>query len=91
MLSELFGLTEQELKDLLVPLEEKPFRAAQIRSWIYEKGASAWDMMTDLSKGLRQKLSESFYLHRLESVKQEESSDGDTTKFLWKLHDGSFV
>ena len=88
---ELLGLSELELKTHVEKMGEKGFRAAQILNWIYEKGASTWEEMTDLSKSFRQKLSEYFQLFSLKLVKTEDSIDGDTTKFLWALSDGKFV
>ncbi|MFS8563516.1 MAG: 23S rRNA (adenine(2503)-C(2))-methyltransferase RlmN [Rhabdochlamydiaceae bacterium] len=88
---EVLGLREKELKMHMEQIGEKGFRASQILSWIYEKGATSWEEMTDLSKTLRQKLSEYFQLFSLKLVKTEDSADGDTTKFLWQLSDGKLV
>lgn len=66
---------------------EKPFRAAQIFDWIYAKGAASFDSMTNLSKPLRQKLSEEFAFPVLKCVRTQHSEDGETIKFLWELKD----
>jgi 23S rRNA (adenine2503-C2)-methyltransferase len=87
----LFDLTEVELKSWLTQHQEKPFRSSQLFTWIYQKGASSWEAMTDLSKDLRAKLSEHFSLNSLKFAKTSDSSDGDTTKFLWELSDNKFV
>lgn len=87
----LFDLTEVELKSWLEGQGEKPFHSSQILSWIYQKKADSWEKMTDLSKELRAKLSEYFFLNSLKFVRFLDSSDGDTTKFLWELADGKFV
>ena len=88
---ELLGCTESELKTHMEKMGEKSFRASQILNWIYEKGATSWDEMTDLSKPFRQKLSEYFQLFCLKLVKTEDSIDKETTKFLWQLSDGKLV
>jgi len=87
----LFDLNKVELKSWLENQGEKPFRSSQILSWIYQKKADSWEKMTDLSKELRTKLSEHFHLNSLKFVRFLDSSDGDTTKFLWELADGKFV
>lgn len=87
----LFNLSEIELKDLLTAWGEKPFRSGQIFKWLYEKGAKNWEEMTDLSKGLREKLAATFPFHSLKLVRTVDSIDQETTKFLWELADGKRV
>ena len=69
---------------------EKPFRAKQIWTWLWKRGAGSFDEMTDLSVGLRAKLQENFTFHRAEIAGEVQSSD-KTTKFLLKFHDGKMV
>lgn len=90
-MQDLFSLTEAELKTWLEEEGEKPFRAAQIIQWLYVKGAQNWEEMTDLSKALRAKLSEHFRLQSLQFVRTLDSTDGETTKYLWELSDGKLV
>jgi 23S rRNA (adenine2503-C2)-methyltransferase len=88
---ELCELSLQDLEAWLIANDEKAFHARQIFSWIYEKNAFSWDTMTNLSKELRQKLSQQMRLRVLEQVQVVPSDDGETYKFLWKLPDGSLV
>ena len=67
--------------------QEKPFRAAQIFDWIYAKGATSFDSMSNLSKQLRAKLTEEFRFPVLKCVRTLYSEDGETIKFLWELPD----
>ena len=67
------------------------FRAAQIFDWIYKKGALSFDEMTNLGKDFRAKLKESFLFPSIKLIKTIDSSDGETTKFLWELKDGKRV
>lgn len=88
------SLHESRLEDLqntLVSLGEKPFRAKQIFQWLYEKKVSSWDLMTDLSKSLREKLSSLYTLGSLQERKRETSEDEQTVKFLFELSDGKFI
>lgn len=70
---------------------EKEFHAAQILSWIYQKGILSWDEMSNLSKELRSKLAAHIRLSALELVRVTESDDLETFKFLWRLKDGQLV
>lgn len=85
----LFGLTLSELETELSDLPK--FRAKQIAAWIYQRGAESFDEMTDLSKNLREKLSEKYFVQTARLVTQLDSSDGLTTKFLLAFSDGAAV
>ncbi|HSX03559.1 MAG TPA: 23S rRNA (adenine(2503)-C(2))-methyltransferase RlmN [Rhabdochlamydiaceae bacterium] len=87
----LFGLDESEIKSWVVEKGEKPFRAAQILEWLYQKQALSWDEMTNLPKSFRAELSAAFSLQVLKLVRTLDSADGETTKFLWQLADGKLV
>lgn len=84
-------ISMDQLKEWLVEKGEKPFRATQVFEWLYQKLVSSWDEMTNLNKPLRHLLAENFSLSSLTLVKTEESSDGQTMKFLWQLEDEKLV
>jgi 23S rRNA (adenine2503-C2)-methyltransferase len=69
----------------------RDFQVRQLADWVYGKSILNWDLMTNLSKELREKLKNAFKLPTLELVKVQPSDDGETYKFLWKLKGGSFV
>ena len=46
----------EELKQELISIGEKPFRAEQIFNWIYRENVTSFDEMTNLSLNLRKKL-----------------------------------
>lgn len=79
------------IADWLKEIGEKPFRSTQILNWVFQKGAASWEEMTDLPKALRDGLAQNFHLHSLKLIKTVDSSDGETTKFLWELSDGQLV
>lgn len=87
MKSSIYSLLLPELKEWLSDNGEKPFRAEQIYDWLYKKRISSFEEMSNLSKGLRDKLEANFQLTTLKTVIQQTSSDG-TIKFLFELHDG---
>ena len=83
----IYSLQLHEFKEWLSANGEKPFRADQIFDWLYKKRITSFEEMNNLSKSLRDKLSENFQLTTLKTVIKQTSSDG-TIKFLFELHDG---
>jgi len=82
-----YSLQPKQLEEWLKENGEKPFRAAQIFDWLYNKRVKTFEEMSNLSKGLREKLEASFALTTLSTIIQQESKDG-TIKFLFQLQDG---
>lgn len=83
-------LNLQELKDYFVDIGEKPFRAKQVFEWLWKKGATSFDGMTNLSKDLRDKLNDTFEIRFLEIAEAQKSNDR-TIKNAFKLADGAVV
>jgi 23S rRNA (adenine2503-C2)-methyltransferase len=88
--TELLGLTRDEMREFIVGLGEKPYRARQLYDAIYRRRITSFDQMTALPKTLRRLLDEraTVTATRIESVFT--SSDG-TRRFLLKLADGREV
>lgn len=82
--------TTEELKELLEKWGEKPFRAAQIFSWLHEKRVSSYDEMTNISKTLREKMKAECEFTAIKEIDRLESVDG-TMKFLFELSDGQAI
>ncbi len=85
------SLSVEELKTALKEMGEKPFRAAQIFAWLHEKRITDFSEMTNISKGLQQKLSENFSFVKLKLLLAQVSKEDDTRKFLFELPDGNTV
>ena len=83
-------LTSSELKEAVVGLGEKAFRAKQIEEWLWTKGAASFAEMSNLSKGLRERLDAAFELNRIEVADQQFSSDG-TIKCAFDVRAGQVV
>lgn len=83
-------LTFEELKEFMINLGEKPFRAKQIFSWLH-RGIETFDEMTDISLNLRQKLAEVSYISRMKIIRKLESKLDKTKKYLFELDDGNRV
>jgi len=83
-------LNLEELKVVLSDWRQPEFRALQIFSWIYQKGAAEFERMSDLPAALREKLKDNFRISGLKLIKRLESRDG-TEKFLLELQDKDLI
>ena len=83
----IYSIELHDLKAWLVEHNEKAFRAEQIFDWLYKKRVTSFEDMSNLSKTLRDTLEEHYSLTTLNTLIQQQSSDG-TIKFLFELHDG---
>ena len=80
----------EELKEELVALGEKKYRAEQIFKWIYVDKVKEFDEMTNLSVELREKLKENYTMCNYKILRKQESSDG-TKKYLFDVLDGNAI
>ncbi|MGN1300603.1 MAG: 23S rRNA (adenine(2503)-C(2))-methyltransferase RlmN [Clostridia bacterium] len=80
----------QDLKDELVNIGEKGFRAEQIFKWLYQEKVKSFDDMTNLSLELREKLKANYTICNYNILKKLESSDG-TKKYLFDILDGNAI
>lgn len=79
-------LSRKELTELLQELGQPAFRAKQIESWIWEKGARSFDDMTNIPKSLRAELAQSCTLGGVREVACQRSQDG-SRKYLLAFED----
>lgn len=79
-------LSQGDIAEVLKELGEPPFRARQIYSWLWQRGAKDFDQMTNLSKVLREKLDHLFTINGITSDLVQRSWDG-TIKTRFTLHD----
>lgn len=84
------SLSRAELESLVASLGERSFRARQLFRWLHQRWAPSFESMTDLSKGLRERLAEQLALAPLEADRIQRSSDG-TIKFRFKTGDGRAI
>lgn len=83
-------LSPKELESVFEAWQEPAFRAKQVLSWLYKKGATDFNQMTDIPSGLRVKLKDNFYIYGLKLIKRSVSQDG-TEKFLFCLKDKNLI
>ena len=87
---ELIGLSKEELTAELVNIGEKAFRAKQLWQWIYFRGETDFDKMTNISKDLREKLKQHFSISRPKIITEQISTD-KTHKWLLEFSDGQRI
>jgi 23S rRNA (adenine2503-C2)-methyltransferase len=87
----LVGLSRAQLMDKLgalgVPERQRKMRAQQLWHWMYVRGATSFDAMTNVAKDLRADLSRHVTVDRPAVVAEQISSDG-TRKWLLRLPSG---
>jgi 23S rRNA (adenine2503-C2)-methyltransferase len=83
-------LSLPELKTYFESIGDKKFRAIQTYEWLWKKGASSFEDMSNLSKELRIKLAEHFSLPAITTDATQISGDG-TLKSRFKTFDGHFI
>lgn len=86
----LLDLDLQGLTAWFQDIGEKPFRARQVLRWLHQHGAEDFDQMTDLAKGLREKLRQLAQIRPPHLVAEQAAADG-TRKFLLEVGPGNRV
>jgi 23S rRNA (adenine2503-C2)-methyltransferase len=84
----LVGMTREELAAALaaigVPERQRRMRVAQLWHWMYVRGATSFDAMTNVARDMRGALGEAYVVGRPEIVAEQVSRDG-TRKWLMKF------
>jgi 23S rRNA (adenine2503-C2)-methyltransferase len=87
---DLAELEPQELEAALEARGSEKFHARQLYRWIYKRGITDFERMTDLSRALRARLPDEFVVSTPRIVSDETSIDG-TRKFVLELADGKRI
>jgi len=82
---------EEKVKELLIKNWHKAFRYSQIENALYKNFVSDFDKMETLSKDIRKLLNENCFLTSLSVDTSKTSSNGQTTKLLFKTSTGEFI
>jgi 23S rRNA (adenine2503-C2)-methyltransferase len=82
----ILNLSQQELEQWMTDAGAQAYRGRQVFQWLYQKGATSFEQMTDLPAALREKLNGCFDIHLPQIIRRAEARDG-TTKFLFELED----
>ena len=84
------NLTLEELKSSLQEIGEKPFRGKQIFEWLWQKDASTFEDMTNLSKSLRDNLDESYFIDHI-TLQDQQISSAKTIKCAFSVDNKQVV
>lgn len=91
MKKDIKSLNNEELAEWVRENSLPAFRAKQIFSWLHKSGVSDFSEMSNVSKDLRNKLSEEFYISSCEIENKYVSAIDGTVKYLFRLSDGEFL
>ncbi len=89
--TDLLSCSREELKELLKAAGQPAFRTEQVFSWLHEKRVPTIEEMTNLSKDLREKLTQSCEIPSLTIVTKLVSAIDGTIKYLYRLPDGNCI
>lgn len=81
------SMTPDELSAYLAGFGQKPYRAAQIFSWLH-KGVTSFDEMTDIPNSLRIMLKDAAYISMPVVKKRLVSALDSTVKYLYTVYAG---
>ena len=77
----------QDIQAYCIDQDWKLFRAKQIYEWVWQKGSTSFEDMTNLSKTMREQLASDWQFYAPEVDLTQRSTDG-TIKYRIALHDG---
>ena len=87
----LMDLTLPQIEQWVLQQDMPKFRAKQIVEWVFQKGVTSFDQMTNLSLDIRKKLQQIAYLEDLQVINKQVSRQTGTVKYLFELKDGQAV
>jgi 23S rRNA (adenine2503-C2)-methyltransferase len=86
----LLGMTRAQLEAFFGDIGEKKFRAQQVMKWMHHQGIRDFQAMTNLGKGLRDRLESCAEITPPQIESQQDSADG-TRKWAIKVDGGALV
>jgi 23S rRNA (adenine2503-C2)-methyltransferase len=89
-LVDLLTLSFAEMGSFLAALGWPRYRTAQVLQWLYQRGVTDLDAMTDLSKRERAQLAQRAAIRSLNATESRRAEDG-TLKFIFSLADGTSI
>jgi len=85
------GLTPEKLEEWVVAAGQPAYRARQIESWVWAKGATGFEQLLNVPATLRQSLHETFVATTLANTEVRPADRGLTEKALHLLGDGQAI
>jgi len=87
---DLKNLSPSELREFVASYGKEKYRTLQLLKWLYQRGISSFDEMTNLPKKLREEWKQFCSLSTLTPIRLQIAGDG-TKKFLFQLEDGNRI
>lgn len=84
-------LLPEELDAAIVELGQPRYRADQVLKAVYHGAPSSFADIAQVPAAMRIQLAERFDLDAAEEVRRVTSDDGNTTKLLLRMHDGTLI
>lgn len=88
---DLIGLPKDRIRELFaeagLDAKQAKLRSKQVFHWLYHRGVTEFEAMTDIAKTMRPWLAERFVIGRPEVIEAQHSTDG-TRKWLLRTADG---
>ncbi len=84
------SLSLAELQEDFKALGEQGFRAKQVYKWV-ASGCESFSEMSNISKSLREKLEEIYFIPTVKIIKKLTSKLDETVKYLYELHDSERI
>lgn len=88
MKADILSMTEDELLELVISINEEKYRAAQLYKWLHS--GTPIDEMSNIPKKMREKLVNQAEIRSLQIEEKHVSTDG-TIKYLLKCIDGELI
>ena len=85
----IYDLTIKELEEYFVSIGEKSFRSVQVYEGLYKKRFTSFEEMTNISKNLREKLSNDFSINKIKLIIKQQGEN--VNKYLFDLEDGNKI
>lgn len=89
-LQEIRDLSLKDIESFFINNNQKAFRAKQVYEWLWQKHASSFGEMTNISKGIRSLLKQNFSLNKIKIKNLQRSAD-KTIKTAFELSDGNII
>ena len=87
----IFDLSFEDLERVFQDWQEPRYRTQQVWEGLYNQFWKDADSFTSLPLSLREKLAESFIFNSVKVDTVQQSEDGETTKYLYRLHDDKAI
>lgn len=88
---DLKSMSLEELQIFMGSIGEAKFRAKQIFEWLHKKQAGDFEEMTNISKNLREKLSNEAKISYVKILEKHVSKQDNTTKYLFVLENDNII